>query len=367
MPRSNPVALGLIAIMGVVASTLAAQTTVILPGVKDNTLISEGAPNGTLSNGAGNGVYCGVTSTGNFRRALVKFDVSQIPANAVVTSASLTLNMSRTISAAVQCNAHRVLADWGEGTSSASGGGAPSTPNDATWVHRLFPATFWTTAGGDFVATASASKNVAGTGPYSFTGPGLDADVQSWVVNGATNFGWLIKTDETVTPSAKKFDSREATLAANRPKLTVTYTSAPTATVVSVGTGCHVTSALDLALTATGLPQTGNAAFALNVAHGVPGAQTWFYLAAGTATPTPATPTCNIYLDVPTALSLLTTGISPVGPFPLNGAGAFVLPAGLPNNPALWGQVIAVQVLSADAASPIGAVLSNALTLTFGV
>jgi len=47
---------------------------------------------------------------------------------------------------------HKLLADWGEGTSQATGEegqGAPATPNDATWRHRFFDTIFWTNEGGD--------------------------------------------------------------------------------------------------------------------------------------------------------------------------------------------------------------------------
>ena len=40
------------------------------------------------------------------------------------------------------------------------GDGAPATPNDATWRHRFFDSVFWTTQGGDFSATVSASQSV---------------------------------------------------------------------------------------------------------------------------------------------------------------------------------------------------------------
>ena len=56
-----------------------------------------------------------------------------------------------------------MLADWGEGTSVApgeEGDGAPATTNDATWRHRFFDTIFWTTEGGDFSGTVSASQSV---------------------------------------------------------------------------------------------------------------------------------------------------------------------------------------------------------------
>ena len=44
---------------------------------------------------------------------------------------------------------HKLMVDWGEGASNANGKegqGAPATTNDATWRHRFYGATFWTSA-----------------------------------------------------------------------------------------------------------------------------------------------------------------------------------------------------------------------------
>ena len=53
------------------------------------------------------------------------------------------------------------------------------------------------------------------------------SDVQSWLDTPATNFGWIILTDELSTGSAKKFDSREHNTPADRPVLVVVYEGSP--------------------------------------------------------------------------------------------------------------------------------------------
>jgi len=92
---------------------------------------------------------------GELRRGVLAFDITgNVPAGSTITSVTLTLNMSKTPSnTARTVELHRLLADWEEGTSQASGEegtGAPATPNDATWRHRFFDTIFWTTQGGDF-------------------------------------------------------------------------------------------------------------------------------------------------------------------------------------------------------------------------
>jgi hypothetical protein len=131
--------------------------------------------------------------------------------------------MSMTPAGAETVELHKLLADWGEGTSHAPGGegdGAPATPNDATWRHRFFDSVFWTTQGADFSANVSASQSVGVTGQYTWTSTQMVADVQSWLDNPASNFGWLVLGDETTAATVKRFDSRES---ASPPILTIQY------------------------------------------------------------------------------------------------------------------------------------------------
>ena len=75
--------------------------------------------------------------------------------------------------------------------------------------------------GGDFSTTASASAIVSddsGDGQFfAWSGPGLVANVQSWLATPNQNFGWLIHGDETRGQSAKRFNSSESTTSPNVP------------------------------------------------------------------------------------------------------------------------------------------------------
>jgi hypothetical protein len=147
---------------------------------------------------------------------------------ATIDSVDLTLRMSRTSAGPRNVELHRVLSDWGEGTSHASGeegGGVPSTANDATWIHTFFNTGLWSSIGGDFSGTVSASQSVGGIGFYTWgSTPQMVTDVQEWLDNDTTNFGWLVLCDESSPSTAKRFDSRQNTIAANRPVLRVAYT-----------------------------------------------------------------------------------------------------------------------------------------------
>lgn len=202
----------------------AAAAMVDLAPSKDNTLIETPVGN---SNGAGDGIYAGRVGTlgaGTRRRGLLAFDLSSIPAGSTVNAVTLRLEMIQSPNATARIvTLHRVSADWGEAGSFGAGSGGPAMSGDATWLFRFFNTLTWTTAGGVFAAGPSASQSVTVLGSYVWTGGGLVADVQFWVDNAASNFGWLVMGDETTTSTAKKFYSREGF---TPPVLTVDYTLA---------------------------------------------------------------------------------------------------------------------------------------------
>jgi hypothetical protein len=206
---------------------LFAQMTSDISASKDNTLYED--VEGTLSNGAGDFFFSGKTGDGDIRRALLAFNIAgNIPAGSTINSVTLTLNMSRTVSGDKTVSLHKILSDWGEGTSNApgqEGGGAPATNGDATWLHTFFSTNFWTNVGGDFSTTASASQSIGDVGMYTWgSTPEMVADVQDWLDNPSNNFGWLVMGDESADATAKRFDTRENPTTANRPLLTVNYT-----------------------------------------------------------------------------------------------------------------------------------------------
>lgn len=208
-------------------SIVAADTVFISPS-KDNTLY-----NNTLfplSNALGFHFFAGQTLSPSFslRRGLIAFDIaSAIPAGAKISSVELTCNMSKTSNFSnIVITLHRVLSDWGEGTSNAlanEGGGASATPGDATWLHTFFDTGFWATPGGDFVPIPSASGSVGGLGPYTWDDSEMEDDVQLWLDNPSTNFGWLLLGDESTAPTSKRFDSKDHPTAAVRPLLRVDF------------------------------------------------------------------------------------------------------------------------------------------------
>lgn len=232
MPNLSKLA---VVVASIVASTsVAPGATVTLDASLDNTLYEDAA--GGTSNGLGPSIFAGQTRFSGVRRALLKFDLSSLPAGATITEATLTLHLTRGNTEANPQFLHRVLAPWGEGTSSTGpdvfnnpgGSGDFSTAGDATWIHSFFPGTNWTNAGGDFDPTVSAGT-IAGdvAGPVVFAGSGIVSDLQGWQANPSTNHGWLIKGLEGGAGNAKRFGSRENEFPNLRPSLTITFTPPP--------------------------------------------------------------------------------------------------------------------------------------------
>lgn len=204
------------------AASAHAETVVLTP-VADNTIYSHG----DYSNGRGH-LFAGTTGTDWFTRGLIKFEIAaNLPILATIRSASLRLRMDRTHAPAVPIALHRLETNWGEGTSLAPSGGGKgglAQPGDATWTHTFFNTAFWTTPGGDYVDVASATTIVAGVGEYVWgSSEAMVADVQSWLDQPATNFGWILIGPEGTTTTAKRFASRTDPVATERPWLTIEY------------------------------------------------------------------------------------------------------------------------------------------------
>jgi len=198
----------------------------LLHPAKDATLVED--PPGALANGSGDSVFAGRINAGarSIRRALLAFDVAAaVPAGSSVTGATLRLNLSSTSAGPVSVRLHRVVADWGEGASvSGGGGGAPATPGDSTWLYRFFADLFWAQPGGDFDAIPHADAMVDQPGPHIWgSTPEMVADVQSWLDQPGSAFGWILLGDESRPQTVKRFDSREAADETNQPLLEVDF------------------------------------------------------------------------------------------------------------------------------------------------
>lgn len=197
--------------------------------VRDNTLYEDVL--GGASNGAGVHCFAGKTFSSSLRRSVFAFDLSAIPAGSIILSAEFRLTLDRApgLSGAPAMTLHRMTSSWGEGTSVADpfggGSGAAAADGDATWLHRFYPVDLWSQPGGDYDAAVLATAVVPEThGPYQWgSTPELVFAVQSWLNTPGTNFGCMLRGDETAVPSARRFFTREAAGPDQRPHLLITY------------------------------------------------------------------------------------------------------------------------------------------------
>jgi len=281
---------------------------------KDNTLIEKS--DGSRSNGEGSHLFVGRTNQINDfrRRGIISFDIDgTIPIGSTINSVDLTLHLSRTGDLSPQSiELHRLLADWGEGTSNSDdptkpggeGQGAPSAANDATWLHTFNNSNSWAKPGGDFSATESGAaivSNLEGFFTWNSTAQ-MIADVQNWLDDPFTNFGWVLLGNESSSGTTRRFDTKENSEETFRPVLTIDYTlpSTPTASFTATSTSTPTptdtptntaTKTATATLTQTPIPPT-------NTATSTP---------TNTATSTPTDTATLTPTDTPTSTATFTS------------------------------------------------------------
>ncbi len=221
------------------------------------------------------------------QRGLVQFDLSGIPANAVVTGASLKLTVAEVPSRVLQRNINFwMLPMQGLSTPWAQGPGSdqdPAVPGDTTWLHTQYDTSLHgelgNTSGNEFRGYVAGdagywpAQGYFGNDELADTAPGFGAggpfddahalslpaavaaddvvgwsnarlldDVQAWIDGTKDNYGWImvgeewISNDQTVEVGGKiknassKIDfhsSESAGLYSLPPTLSVTYTLVP--------------------------------------------------------------------------------------------------------------------------------------------
>lgn len=184
-----------------------------------DTALSEFNPNNNL--GLSTDLFVSEQTAGLRGRMLLQFDVSSIPASAVVVSATLTLyntggGAARTI------NIHRALTDWFEGDAN----NGTTTINGSTWNKKNHIGSVnWGAVGGlagtDYASSPVASTSISGVGLYNWD---VLTDVAAFVAGSVTNRGWWVLTPSG-QPGSSFRSSDNAVDANTRPKLVVVYTT----------------------------------------------------------------------------------------------------------------------------------------------
>jgi hypothetical protein len=224
----------LVLVVTIVLSSWAGRAATVNIVATGDTALFQDSTNNNL--GGELSLPAGGSSVTNISRALIRFDLgNSIPTNAIITDVQLSLFVTNVPAKTNPVNStfalYRMFRDWGEGNKIATNvgkNGAPATTGEATWDARFYPDTLWSVRGAaapvDYNSSASATNFIAGLGPYTFgSTASLIADVQTWLNNPATNYGWLLRSlSESVAYTTKRFASREDPL--HPPTLTVTFT-----------------------------------------------------------------------------------------------------------------------------------------------
>jgi hypothetical protein len=252
------------AVLGMIFGGRVSAATIDLPAVQDATLLGGSDATGNKSL-ADPGIFVGTDGQDNPKRGLIEFDIADnIPAGATITGVTLNLVLGQVAGSAgsigpgsgVQetISLYNESQAWGQPTNVANStnfsgtghGGNPQT-GDATWNYAFYKTTAWSTAGGNYSSgLVDQADELVGTDIesntlplYSWSSSAMVADVQNWLDNPSSNFGWLLKnSDETTATDFRAFWSAQgvqAFLTANEaipanvgaPELVVTYTALP--------------------------------------------------------------------------------------------------------------------------------------------
>jgi hypothetical protein len=223
-----------------------AFNTATFYSVKDATIFNNQAatsPAGNYGAGASELLQVGYANGSQiYARTLVQFDLSALPANAVIENVKLEFTLGSSGTTIPVVSVFKLNQGWTEGTTAEVDnckynttcniqGTAIVGSNDVTWNEISYSGTLanpWTTLGGHFAASASAASNDANATSILYVSTGLKTDVLSWIATPSSNYGWLLKTDFiTSSSSMRRFLSREGAAAsgnaANAPRLVITY------------------------------------------------------------------------------------------------------------------------------------------------
>ncbi|PKO13235.1 MAG: hypothetical protein CVU39_20265 [Chloroflexi bacterium HGW-Chloroflexi-10] len=221
-----------VAVSGTVSNTVC--STANLTATEDTYLSANDV---AFNNGGRTELHVDATTGTSRRTTLMKWDLSSIPANATVSAATLSLYVSD--ASPLTFNLYNMRRSWVEGTSNRT-----DSTNSANW-NTYDGSNSWGAVGVADISTDRYDTNLWNASTISFSSTGGKtvalnnagvAVVQGWINESASNYGLTMLNHSGTTSNALFFSSSEATTAANRPTLNVTYCVISGPTIITTGT-----------------------------------------------------------------------------------------------------------------------------------
>jgi hypothetical protein len=190
------------------------------------------------------------TSDGQFTGALLKWDFSGfgMPANAIITAASLRFNVTDASNNTYYL--YNLRRDWVEGENNGN------TGSGASWSYFDAGINPWGTAGAQNTSSdrydtnlwnaTAADFNATGSRSFILNGNGIGI-IQGWIRGDVANYGLTIQNYSGSATDIWTASSSEAPSSSNWPKLNLTYCIPSQATI-------RVTAALSAFTAAVGVP-----------------------------------------------------------------------------------------------------------------
>lgn len=193
-------------------------------GAGKDTCIISGSPN--LNYGADTGMD--IRGDDN-RHSLIWFNLSDIPSNAIITSATLKLYATAKGSADAVVYIHKITNNWDEGT-----GNNNKTSDGATW-NNATGTSLWTTSGGDYDSYIQTNTTVTGINQqFSWNVASLVQNLVNQTY--ADNYGFLLRTN-TTSSGTTTFATSDNSNASRWPILEINYaipdTTPPDISIIS--------------------------------------------------------------------------------------------------------------------------------------
>ncbi len=155
----------------------------------------------------------GEVTAGNERYGIIKWNLSDVPSNAVISQVNITFFITNEGDA---YELYQMKRDWVE--------------SQANWINYS-TGNAWQTAGGigandigsDLLGTMPG-QGITGSQTITLTSAGVEV-VQGWVNGSINNYGFHINNDTNAYTDGQQWTSSSGATVANRPKITISYTS----------------------------------------------------------------------------------------------------------------------------------------------